>query len=119
MGGGINYSLQEQNTGLKWIDGKDIYQKTIYFNALGGANVQVTRDISDLNASTIVKAEGIVIDPYGNYLILPNTEIGSSTQYNIYMAISVKSTEKVVRISVGSYGRTDNQAYVTIQYTKN
>jgi hypothetical protein len=27
-GGGVNYSTTEQNTGLKWIDGKDIYQKS-------------------------------------------------------------------------------------------
>lgn len=27
--GGIDYSTDEQDTGLKWIDGKNIYQKTI------------------------------------------------------------------------------------------
>ena len=30
---GIDYSTSEQNTGLKWIDGKDVYQKT--YNATG------------------------------------------------------------------------------------
>lgn len=28
VGGGVNYSTTEQNTGLKWHDGKDIYQRT-------------------------------------------------------------------------------------------
>ena len=28
-GGGIDYSTEEQDTGLKWIDGRPIYQKTI------------------------------------------------------------------------------------------
>jgi len=28
-GGGIDYSTEEQDTGLKWIDGRTIYQKTI------------------------------------------------------------------------------------------
>lgn len=28
-GGGIDYSITEQNTGLKWVDGKPIYQCTI------------------------------------------------------------------------------------------
>lgn len=28
-GGGINYSTTEQNTGLKWINDKPIYQKTV------------------------------------------------------------------------------------------
>ena len=32
-GGGIDYSTTEQNTGLKWIDGKDIYQKTFVLNS--------------------------------------------------------------------------------------
>ena len=28
-GGGIDYTTEEQDTGLKWIDGRPIYQKTI------------------------------------------------------------------------------------------
>lgn len=32
-GGGISFSTVEQNTGIKWIDGNDIYQKTISFNS--------------------------------------------------------------------------------------
>ena len=32
--GGVNYSTTEQNTGLKWIDGKDIFQKTVTFENL-------------------------------------------------------------------------------------
>lgn len=28
-GGGIDYSPEEQDTGLKWIDGRKIYQKTV------------------------------------------------------------------------------------------
>lgn len=32
-GGGISYSLTEQYTGLKWIDGKKIYQTTFSFTA--------------------------------------------------------------------------------------
>lgn len=31
-GGGINYSTEEQDTGLLWIDGRHIYQKTYVFN---------------------------------------------------------------------------------------
>ena len=32
-GGGVDYSLTEQDTGLKWIDGKSIYQTTFSFMA--------------------------------------------------------------------------------------
>ena len=31
-GGGIDYSTTEQDTGLKWIDGKSIYQRTYNFD---------------------------------------------------------------------------------------
>lgn len=31
QGGGVDYSLTEQNTGLKWIDGKAIYQQSVEF----------------------------------------------------------------------------------------
>lgn len=30
--GGIGFSTAEQNTGITWIDGNDIYQKTILFD---------------------------------------------------------------------------------------
>ena len=43
-----NYSTTEQNTGIKWIDGKYIYQKTYVIN-LTGTNVTVPTGISGEN----------------------------------------------------------------------
>lgn len=37
-GGGIDYSTTEQDTGLKWIDGKSIYQRTYDF----GQNINIS-----------------------------------------------------------------------------
>ena len=51
-GGGIDYSTIEQNTGLKWVDGKPIYQRT--FNV--SANVSI--DITSLNIDSIVDISG-------------------------------------------------------------
>lgn len=47
----VNYSTAEQDTGLKWVDGKPIYQKTIVLS-LGDI------DVITLNIDTFVKAEG-------------------------------------------------------------
>lgn len=33
-GGGVNYSTEEQDTGLKWINGRSIYQKTIVYKSI-------------------------------------------------------------------------------------
>ena len=51
-GGGavINYSLEEQNTGIKWIDGNDIYQKS--FNIAGA-------EYSSPNYVTLANVPGI------------------------------------------------------------
>lgn len=43
--GGIDYSTEEQDTGLKWIDGKALYQITVTGNFSGGtfsANTGIT-----------------------------------------------------------------------------
>lgn len=37
-GGGVNYSTDEQDTGLTWIDGSPIYQKTYYGTASSSSN---------------------------------------------------------------------------------
>lgn len=41
-GGGIDYSTTEQWTGLRWIDGKKIYQKTVVQGKLAGINQALT-----------------------------------------------------------------------------
>lgn len=59
-GGGINYSTIEQDTGLKWIDGKTIYQKTVMGTVDISTTVAVNK-IDDLqNAESIVKIDGTI-----------------------------------------------------------
>lgn len=43
-GGGVDYSTSEQDTGLKWVDGKPIYQKT-FLNINNGAWVYLPSNI--------------------------------------------------------------------------
>ena len=46
-GGGVDYSTAEQDTGIKWVDGKPIYQKT-FLNIGNGAWVYIPQDIETL-----------------------------------------------------------------------
>lgn len=60
--GGIDYSTDEQDTGLKWIDGKSIYQKTWDFGSSGltvDANQWVDTDILSSLVDRIIDVEAI------------------------------------------------------------
>lgn len=55
----INYSTSEQNTGRKWIDGRDIYQITFYAQTISSTNfIAILGDSSDLNVDILVNAYG-------------------------------------------------------------
>lgn len=51
--GGINYSTTEQDTGLKWIDGRSIYQKTWSKDSIdnipSGGKLWITTDYTDID----------------------------------------------------------------------
>lgn len=53
--GGVNYSTSEQDTGLKWIDGKTIYQKSVVFTT--GATDTYHRLQTGIIAEKILKVE--------------------------------------------------------------
>ena len=53
----VNYSFDEQDTGLTWIDGKKIYQKTIELNRLTTAGVNVYTNLNISNLDKIIAAD--------------------------------------------------------------
>lgn len=58
--GGLSYSTEEQDTGLTWIDGKKIYQKTFptEFITVSGTGWETTDvDVSGLAISDIIRGE--------------------------------------------------------------
>lgn len=54
----VNYSTTEQNTGKKWIDGSDIYVKTIVFENISAS--QSSDPVVIDNIESIVKIEGMM-----------------------------------------------------------
>lgn len=55
----IDYSTTEQNTGKKWIDGRDIYQITFYTPTVNSTTfVAVLGDSGDINLDILVNAFG-------------------------------------------------------------
>lgn len=112
--GGVNYSTSEQDTGLKWTDGKAIYQKTINFTVAGGGYISNPTGITGIE--TLIKHEGIgritdyIIDetPYKN----PPTN-----DYSIAIVYSFTGGELYAdyRATAEAVGA---DFYITLWYTK-
>lgn len=105
----MDYSTAEINTGAKWVDGSEIYKKTINFGALPNASYKsVAHGITNL--SYVIEISGMTYD--GNRfrpLIVPNAGGGAWT------------VPEVDLTSVYIYAGTDQSsqtAYITLYYTK-
>lgn len=102
------YSTDEVNTGKKWIDGKDIYEKTIHANDVTLTNnTVIDADIKSNVVDTLVSIIGTVLDNEGSL-------------YECY----VSSADRVVPV-VNNNGVTllisnvTVKGYdITVQYTK-
>ena len=122
--GGIDYSLTEQDTGIKWINNKPIYQKTIFFGNLPNATSRsVNVESSDIDI--------IWIKPDGCYLYrtesnpaqtvswpisFPST---SSAPLSFYFTVTCTASHTAqISCNAGTHDRTDIIAYITVQYTK-
>ena len=106
--GVIDYSETEQNTGRKWIDGKDIYSITISGETSTGVTFE--EDLTDLNIDTVVNFE--VIGKNANYNV-PVYYASASDMLNCYYSLTEK---KFVAYpdSTGFFGTV----YATLYYTK-
>lgn len=111
----INYSLEEQYTGQKWIDGKKIYQKTLKIDKLPVHAV----DLSSLNLATVIKIDGTFCDPVSNNIIpcLFFAISGRHDDVNIQILPS-ESGEMTLRIGTSSDKSMYTENYITLLYTR-
>lgn len=81
---GINYSTTEQDTGLKWIDGSAIYQKTIDFGTMPSDDEKdVAHGISNL--AFVVDVEFIVYSStQGRWRMMPSVSRGNIQAQSLY-----------------------------------
>lgn len=107
----IDYSLTEQNTGVKWIDGKYIYRKVFG----DGTTHLETIDISPLNIETLIKCEGLGCDNNSSYVRSSAVwcESNVSGIYQRSMYIDTSNNLKYTKQSTGY-----NVYYIIIEYTK-
>ena len=106
-GGGIDYSTSEQDTGLKWIDGRKIYQKT-YTQVLNQSmsNGSTWYAMNDLNGKEIIdnetfyKSGSIVISGVVNIQGPDNAGVATIlTSINLSSGGTLTSTIRYVKTS--------------------
>lgn len=97
---GIAYSTTEHLTGRKWLDGKDIYEKTILLE-----NVTITAN------QGVVVGENFGIDKTVNAILRVESENGTAS-----IGLWINGSNQIVFQSPASYAQ--GNVYVTIQYTK-
>lgn len=106
--GGINYSESEQATSLKWIDGKDIYQKTLVVD-----NPQNEGEV-DVGANI-----GTIVRLFGTFVDNDNTGLDISTYLSssYHVGLQYLPTTNKLNFQIAYTGGL-SKAYITIQYTK-
>ena len=110
-GGGASsfqFSTDEQKTNLKWIDGKDIYCKTVIFD-MPSRSYNYKHGIP---IDTPLKAEGTIVTD-GVISAFPNPYV-----FNSIYATSCLLNKISVNVEVGSAFGSIGQVQVCLYYTK-
>lgn len=113
-GGGVNYSTDEQDTGLTWVDGKPVYQKTISGTMNPTSPTTIAHGIS--NFDELVSMEGSIErgSGTGTWLSITSTEHPSVASEQILK--SVNSTNIILADSGSLFD--NSKVYITVRYTK-
>lgn len=113
----INYSLEEQDTGIKWLDNKNIYKKTLVYtdsNLLSTGYHQVDHNID--NIDSIIKISIMYLRNDGYFIPAPNgqTDLGWNT-------MNAGASKTKIDYNIGN-SLTNNYAIkkiiIDIEYTK-
>lgn len=110
--GTVDYSTNEVNTGYKWIDGKDIYQKTIEIGTLpsSAGSKKVASGLTN------VKILHYVGGASSNAAFFPFPNVSDNAVYNVGCTYDYSTNE--VSIQVNGDRSAYTNCYVTLYYTK-
>lgn len=103
--GSISYSFEEQNTGTKWVDGKDIWQKSFMFESdlnISTNYVNLPFDISDMNIDKLIHGFIAIVNANVSYTFYP----------------MIRNNKGVLQAVANPTNRLQSGSVLTIQYTK-
>ena len=112
-GSNINYSTQEQDTGIKWTNGETIFQKTWIIDTLTrtGSDNLIDSGFNNVNKK-IISMEGSCTDKNGNICQFPYSPSDNS------YAITAIIKSDGLNIILGSSNSQVNNLIMTIKYIK-
>jgi len=119
-----DYSADEVNTGVKWIDGKPIYRKVVPFTLPDGTSENtVAFDLSTLNTKIVIKNEAKLFDDNDQWIdeqikITAShiTNFHSRVDFPNILEIAFLSTEIITgNVTVNQAGMS---GHVILEYTK-
>lgn len=108
----MNYSTSEQDTGCKWVDGKNIYRKTIDCGALPNATSKRV-SVGASGVSRYVKFEGVAFTSNNTTISLPY-----ANHANVSFQVDVYIDSGDLVISAGDNKSVYANSYITVYYTK-
>ena len=78
----VDFSTTEQDTGVKWINGKTIYQKTLTFGAVGTGEQTVPHGVTGIGV--ILNTEGYESQANAVTSVLPRLSSGTASADSIF-----------------------------------
>lgn len=108
----LKFSLEEQETGMQWIDGKKIYCKVILVSGFDSMDKYVQHNISDLYR--VLSCDLFMKTSDGTSHMIPRTHKDQD-----HDGISIQVTKKNLILQVGkSNGFPNATGYAILKYTK-
>jgi len=118
-----NYSLDEVNTGKKWVDGKPIYRKCYTGTINITANTRVNKDLeTNSDIENIINVGGYMGyssgTPKGRNTV-PSAECNNSGVMTNFITVYVVAADNTLRLTRFSNVDRGSQPYaVWVEYTK-
>lgn len=110
-----DYSTDEIDTGMKWIDGRPIYRKVISLTLPNSTynSDQVIADLTDLAIDKIIKLEGMIYAETTQ--VITNFAYQGNAQY---CSLYYINSSKALRYSTNNIQYVNVPASIIIEYTK-
>lgn len=112
----IDFSIAEQDTGTKWINGKKIYQKTLTFGAVGTGEQTVAHGITGIGV--ILDVSGYASQANSVTSVLPRLSSGTVSQDSIFFKRHDATNIYGYVGTSFTAGASITGGAVTIKYTK-
>ena len=109
------YSYSEQLTNKVWVDGRPIYQKTMYAERVKFFS-EIIGSVANEGASQIISISGIMTAGDNNILQLPFTDNGGF--YAIFYNVSDKTFRLSGDSTLPSAQQIGRNIYLTVEYVK-